>query len=70
MPLSTQKKLDLVRSDPKYLPGWHQPKPEDEFLYYNLGMDFDRYIEMRRDAHIRSKLEKRQNSLLARPVLF
>jgi Inorganic Pyrophosphatase/Protein of unknown function (DUF3626) len=70
MPISAQKKIDIVGTDPRYLPGWHQPKPEDEFLHLNLGGDYDRYIEMRRDAHIRAKLEKRVNSLLARPLIF
>jgi hypothetical protein len=70
MPLPAAKKIDIVGTNPRYLPGWNQPKPEDEFLHLSLGGDYDRYIEMRRDAHIRAKLEKRVNSLLARPLIF
>jgi phage gp29-like protein len=68
--LDLQSKLNLLNSDPNFavylLTG---PQPEDQFLSQQLGRDYQRYMEMRRDPHIRSQLQKRRQAILGRNML-
>ncbi|MCU0552844.1 MAG: DUF935 domain-containing protein, partial [Leptolyngbya sp. Prado105] len=70
MPIDVRTKLDLVRSDPNFARTLtNAPEAEDEHLYKRLGQDYARYLEMRRDPHVRSVLNKRRQSILGRRIL-
>jgi hypothetical protein len=68
--LDTRTKIDLINTDPNLAQSiTFGPQPDDEFLGFRLGNDYRRYQEMRRDPHVRSTLQKRRQSILARRLL-
>jgi hypothetical protein len=70
MPLTLDAKLDLIETDPDIGQTLNQqPEAEDEYLYQSLGSDFKKYTQMRRDARIRSLLNKRRQAILGRRVI-
>lgn len=71
MPLDTQSKIDLINTDPKLATSiMTGPLPQDDFVGgISLGADYSKYLQMRRDPHVRSVLQRRRQSILARRVV-
>jgi hypothetical protein len=71
MPLNLQTKIDLINNDPKLATGLMiGPLPQDDFVGgVSLGADYSKYLQMRRDPHVRSVLQRRRQSILGRRVV-
>jgi Inorganic Pyrophosphatase/Protein of unknown function (DUF935) len=68
---NSKAKLDLVNSDPRYAyTASNGPIPEDDYLNYRLGLEYDHYNKLRRDGHLNSKLQRRKQALLGRRIII
>jgi hypothetical protein len=72
MPLNRSNAIiDLRKSDPRLIYNINNaPRPEDDFLNYRLGQEYDHYTKLRRDGHLNSKLQKRVDSVLGRRIVI
>lgn len=69
--LNLQAKIDLCNTDPHFSRTINgAPLPLDEYLFFKLGNDYDKYTEMFRDTHVRSNMQKRRQSILGRDIII
>jgi hypothetical protein len=70
MPIAASARIDLIDSDPNVVSNIQGgPEPQDEWLHFRFSQDYPQYQRMRRDPHVRSRLDKRVDAILGRSVL-
>ena len=70
MSLVFQQKIDLIATDPSWVADYQYfAQPDDDFLWLQLGWDYQRYLRLRRDGHISSQLQKRRNAIVGRKLI-
>jgi Protein of unknown function (DUF935) len=62
-------KLDMLANDPHRIVGYNTIDAPDDFLHRRLGGDYQRYMAMRRDGYVRSRIDRRKQAVLARTLL-
>jgi hypothetical protein len=70
MAIDVQTKINLVTTDPFLAMDIRGgPEPRDEFLNFQLGRDYDRYLKMERDPEVRRSLARRRQMILGRRIV-